>query len=362
MNIEIKTPNFDVLSIFNARNIVFMSMLSVGALCIFMSASNTTAYLELTGMDHLIALMTGVALVIFSSTSATAAQLFIAQKGLAKIFAVPFIVVGIAVITFSIFSTLSLNYNRFISSPAIQADMQEKIDKKRSELMAERNSAEEGNVNQWAMGNIDRLLGLAEASGESWNNSMKTILEMSQNLSTSEQKAIEDLYVETLPRTFFGFMLTLGNLDDKYLFDFFMIAIPAVFYDLIAPLAITVVLFLMGFKSKKEEQAEAAAGAAPSAPPPQRPKEELPDVKELTAYIENAMQEDYQILPDDAVPNMDGQKCAKYREFLTSFIYKGNPLISQRDGQYVSIFDKVNLIRFITLQNNVQRMTREVAA
>jgi hypothetical protein len=67
------------------------------------------------------------------------------------------------------------------------------------------------------------------------------------------------------------------------------------------------------------------------------------------------MREDYQILPDDAVPNMDARQCAKFREYLSSFIYKGSPLISERDGQYVSIFDKVNLIRFITLQNNVQR-------
>ena len=47
--------------IFNARNIVFVAMLTVGGLCIFMSASNTTAYLNLTGMAHTIALMTGIA-------------------------------------------------------------------------------------------------------------------------------------------------------------------------------------------------------------------------------------------------------------------------------------------------------------
>jgi hypothetical protein len=309
-------------------------------------------------MRHGIALMTGIALVIFSSTSATAAQLFIAQKGFAKIFSIPFIVVGITVIVFSIFSTLSLNYNRFISSDAIRADMQDKIDRRKSELLAAQSSEDEG-VSQWAMGNIDRLLSLAEQSGESWNNSMKTIMEMSKDLSEAERQIDEELYVETLPRTFFGFMLNLQSLDQKYLFDFFMIAIPAIFYDLIAPLAMTVVLFLMGFKSKKETEAEAIT-EAPAVPPPQsvNPKEEQPDIKDLNAYIENAMQDEYQILPDDAVPNMEAQKCARLREHLSSFIYKGNPLISERDGQYVSIFDKVNLIRFITLQNNVQKIAR----
>jgi hypothetical protein len=193
-------------------------------------------------------------------------------------------------------------------------------------------------------------------------------METAQSLASTEQEkrqAIDDIlaniYVETIPRTFFGFMLGLRTLDKKYFFDFFMIAIPAIFYDIIAPLAMTVVLFLMGFKSKKGNETGAAVGITTAAPPP-KPKEEPPDIKDLTTYIENAMQEEYQILPDDAVPNMDAQKCAKLRKYLSSFIYKGNPLISEREGQYISIFDKVNLVRFITLQNNIQIIAKEEAA
>jgi hypothetical protein len=369
-----KSPLGILADIVSARNIVFVAMLTVGALCIFMSASNTTAYLGLTGMAHTIAVMTGIALVIFSSTSATAAQLFIGQKGMAKIFAFPFIVVGATVIVFSIFSTLSLNYNKFVSSPAIQADMQEKIENRKAEIMAayrESEGRQEGqDVNQWAMQNIDRLLSMSERSGESWNNSMKTIMEAAQNMSSSEQQQrqtlddiLQSVYVETLPRTFFGFMLNLRGLERKYMFDFFMIATPAIFYDLIAPLAMTVVLFLMGFKWKGAEAAtetEARTDATITEPPP-KPKEEQPDIKDLTAYIENAMQEEYQILADDAVPNTEAQTARKFREYLSSFIYKGNPIISERDGQFVSIFDKENLKRFIVLQNNVQKITKEAA-
>jgi hypothetical protein len=367
-----KTPLGLLADIVCARNIVFVAMLTVGVLCILMSASNTTAYLELTGMSRSLALMTGIALVIFSSTSATSAQLFIAQKGWAKIFAVPFIVVGVTVIVFSIFSTLSLNYSRFIQSEAIQADISEKIERRKAEIMAEYQAsdaqAEGQDVNQWAMQNIDRILNMAESSGMSWNNSMRTIMEMSQGLNAAEQEKrqgideiLANIYIETIPRTFFGFLLNIKDLDRKYFFDFFMIAIPAVFYDIIAPLAMTVVLFLMGFKTKKEIATVSASNeeTAISPPTPVKPKEEHPDIKDLAAYIESAMQEDYQILPDDAVPNMDVQQCAKFREYLSSFIYKGNPLISGHDGQYVSIFDKANLIRFITLQNNVQKIAKE---
>ena len=350
-----------LVDIFNARNIVFIAMLTVGGLCIFMSASNTTAYLELTGMANLLSLMTGIALVIFSSTSATAAQLFILQKGWAKIFAIPFIVVGMTVIVFSIFSTLSLNYSRFIDSDAIRADIADRIDKRRSEIIAEYQAAGEEaegvDIAQWTMQNMDRLLSMAEQSGVSWNNSMRTIMETAQGLSVTEHvrqqtldDILENIYIETIPRTFFGFMLNVHELDNKYFFDFFMIAIPAVFYDIIAPLAITVVLFLMGFKGKKNIEAAEITETEQT-----RTKEEPPDIKDLTTYIENAMQEEYQILPDEAVPNIDVQKCARLRKYLSTFIYKGNPLISDTGGQYTSIFDKVNLIRFITLQSNVQR-------
>jgi len=186
-------------------------------------------------------------------------------------------------------------------------------------------------------------------------------METAQTLNTVEtqkrQSSIDDIlkniYIETIPRTFFGFMLSLNALDKKYFFDFFMIATPAVFYDLIAPLAVTVVLFLMGFKGRKENEAEAQAETPRAAPP--KPKEEPPDIKELTTYIENAMQEEFQVLPDEAVPNIDAQKCERLRKYLSSFIYKGNALITEKEGQFVSVFDKVNLIRFINLQNNIRR-------
>jgi hypothetical protein len=207
-----------------------------------MSANNTASYLALAGMDDALAWMTGIALVIFSSTSLTSAHLFLTQAGYARWLSLPFIIAGILVIVFSIFATLSVNYDRFISSGPVKAEMREKTDRARGDLMAARESP-----GKWAMGSIDRLLDLSERSGESWNNSMKTIAEMSAALSENEKNTLDGIFIETLPATFFGFMLGLKNAGEKkYFLDFFMIAIPAVFYDLIAPLAVTVVLFLMG--------------------------------------------------------------------------------------------------------------------
>jgi hypothetical protein len=354
----------EVLGIFNARNIVFAAMLAVGGLCIYMSARNTASYLLLTGMDNLIAIMTGIALIIFSSTAFTAAQLFLAQKGAAKLFSIMFVVVGLFVITFSIFSTLSLNYSKFLTSEAIQADIADKIEKRRSEIMAEYQTSEEQaegqDTNQWVMQNIDRLLSMAERSGESWNSSMRTVMETAQNLSASEQQErqtideiLENAYIETIPRTFFGFMLNLHTLDKKYFFDFIMIAIPAIFYDIIAPLAMTVVLFLMGFKRK--EIAEKPESSRTRERIPRRENRQPPDLKELTIYIDSALQDDFSLLPDDMIGNIDEKQCRKFREYLMAFIYKRNPLISEKAGRYISIFDRSNLKRFVELQYNVHR-------
>ena len=363
-----------LLNAINARNIVFVAMLAVGLLCILMSARNTASYLLLTGMDHPIAIMTGIALIIFSATSFTAAQLFLAHNGAAKLFSIFFIVVGMVVITFSIFSTLSLNYSKFIDSDAIKDDIADVIEKRRSAIMAEFNASEgkaEGqDIAQWTMQNMDRFLSLAEQQGASWNNSMRTIMETAQTLNSVEaqkrqsiDEILENIYIETIPRTFFGFMLSLNTLDRKYFFDFFMIATPAIFYDIIAPLAITVVLFLMGFQRKEkpqekpEEKQEKIETEKPDERPQRREKKPTPppDMKEIKIYIESALQDDFSLLPDEAIGNIEERQCKRFREYLMSFIYKNNPVITEKEGRYISIFDKKNLMRFIDLQYNVQR-------
>jgi len=85
----------------------------------------------------------------------------------------------------------------------------------------------------------------------------------------SLDEILENIYIETIPRTFFAFMVGLNDMDKKYFFDFFMIATPAVFYDLLAPLAITVVLFLLGFRRKEQS---APVVNTPPAPVPEEKK------------------------------------------------------------------------------------------
>jgi len=147
-----------------------------------------------------------------------------------------------------------------------------------------------------------------------------------------------------------------------------MIAIPAIFYDIIAPLAVTVVLFLMGFQQKEKNDTEPEASKTATERPPRREKQtpppaptavpeppKRPDLKELLIYIDSALQDDFSLLPDDAIGNIEERQCKKFREYLTTFIYKEKNIITEKDNRYISIFDKHNLKRFMELQYNVQR-------
>jgi len=377
---------FSIFNIINARNIVFIAMFAVGILCIVMSGRNTASYLMLTGMETALAIMTGIALIVFSATSFTAAQLFLSTPGLTKLFSLFFVVIGMIVITFSIFSTLSLNYTKFVDSEAIRDDLADKIEKRRAEIIMEYNAlveivsdADSPDVASWTMQNMERFLSLAEQQGSSWNNSMNTILNAGRLLIETEQQKrdntvgsrqqsldeiLENIYIETIPRTFFAFMVGLNDMDKKYFFDFFMIATPAVFYDLLAPLAITVVLFLLGFRRKEQSAPVVDSPPAtvpeekkPAEPKPRRekPVEIKPDINELIIYIDSALQ-DFIILPDDALGNIEERQCKKFRKYLMSYSYRGKSIISEKDGQFISIFDKTNLKRFIELLYNVQRI------
>ena len=252
----------------NARTIVLLAMIFVGSLCVFMSARNTSGYLLLTGMDRHIAIMTGAALITFSATAFTSMQLFLSSPGPAKLFVVLFLFVGVAVISFSILATLSLNYYHFVQSDAVQADIQARINQRRAELMAEARE-ESVHTGQWIMTNMERFISLAEQSGESWRLSMQTVMEAGQVLSEIETPIVDEyIYVPTIPMTFFAFMLALPELDIKYIFDFAMLVLPAVFYDLLAPLSITVVLFLMGISRKQPDIPLPTVASTPEEIPP----------------------------------------------------------------------------------------------
>ena len=142
-----------------------------------------------------------------------------------------------------------------------------------------------------------------------------------------------------------------------------MIATPAVFYDIIAPLAITIVLFLFGLN--KKEHPIPAESPVPAKQEPKKPgepqvakekkSEAKPALKEIIIYIESALQDDFSLLPDDAIGNIEERQCRKFRKYLMSFFYKSTPIIVEKDGRFVSTFDKKNLKRFIELQYNVER-------
>jgi hypothetical protein len=116
----------------------------------------------------------------------------------------------------------------------------------------------------------------------------------------------------------------------------------------------TVVLFLMGFKAKEAAEKPEVSKARERTPRREK-QQQPPELKELAIYIESALQDDFSLLPDDAIGNIEERQCKRFREYLQTFIYKGNPIITEKTGRFISIFDKQNLKRFVELYYNVQR-------
>ena len=341
--------------VLNSNNAIILTMLVVGITAMFLSAQNTSNYLILTGFQTHMALLTGWMFILFSSTSFTAARLFMLQSGAIKAFAPIFVFIGMVVISLSVLATLSLNYVRFLNSDAMQLELNTRIEQRRSELLAEMTTETQA-TNQWLMDTLDRFVGLAEETQGGWSVSMGRIIEAAREMSyTQAQEIIEHIHVEVLPPNLFSFALNLRNTETRYIFDFLMLAGFAALYDILAPLSIT--LFLIGFVKKEEPARPKQLTRKPIERMQQSEKqpEVKPDIKEVIVYIESALQDDFSLLPDDEIGNIEERQCKKFREYLSSFFYKDSPIITENEGRFVSMFDRTNLKKFIELQHNVRR-------
>lgn len=85
-------------------------------------------------------------------------------------------------------------------------------------------------------------------------------------------------------------------------------------------------------------------------------KEKFPSIDEVTAYIEGALQNDLSLLPDGEIPQTDRRRAMEIRKFISSFSYKGKHIIEKQNGRWVSIFNKENMKRFISIQYDTRRM------
>jgi hypothetical protein len=245
--------------IFSSAFLVTLVMIVVGVGSAVMSAYHTSTFLFQGGKPLWTSVMTGTMLVIFSGTAFTAARYFLQEKGALAVFGCLFIITGLVVIMYSMFSTLVVNFNQF----KWQDDAQAVTTVEGSEALAahrERIHILEGDID-----NATHEIGRLEGESEYWRNrSWARYDEAVQQLAviTEHRRILQEQRVELVgetPRlveveavsqeTIYGFLANLFKIKEDAM-RFFVYAIPACLYDILAPFALSVVLLLFDKRGK----------------------------------------------------------------------------------------------------------------
>ena len=239
---------------FSSVLLVVIVMAVVGVGSAVMSAYHTGTFLHSSGKPVWAAVMTGVMLILFSATAFTAARYFFKEKGASKAFGVLFVAAGFAVISYSVFSTITVNYDQF----KWVEDEKSAIAVEDSEALAAADRLLEQNAR--ALTDIDAEISRLESEAEFWRSqSWRRYDEMQEQLKTAldernrlraERAEMEasrpDLMsqAEQSRETIYLFLSRLFGIPQDTA-RFFAYVVPAVLYDILAPFALSVVLLLL---------------------------------------------------------------------------------------------------------------------
>jgi len=245
--------------VFSSVFLVMIVMIAVGVGSAIMSAYHTSAFLIFGGKPTWTAILTGTMLILFSGTAFTAARHFLQEKGLQKIFGFMFIAAGFAVIVYSIFSTVTVNFNQF----KWRDDEKAVVAVTGNEALASHNRLLQ--ENREALDEANAKIVKIETDAEYWKTmSWKRYDEMQKQLADAyEDRAIlrnrrieleaskPELIAqaENSQETVYTFLARLLGLKEDVA-RFFVYVIPACLYDVLAPFALSVVLLLMDKRRK----------------------------------------------------------------------------------------------------------------
>jgi hypothetical protein len=246
--------------VFSSAFLVMIVMAVVGAGSAVMSAYHTSAFLYEGGKPAWAALMTGAMLILFSATAFTAARYFFQERGAVCVFGILFVVAGLAVIVYSMFSTLTVNFNQFKWRDDAEALA---VAEGSEALAAHRRQIRilEDEINDVA-GEVEALRGEADywrtQSWRRYDSIQESLAGRSEYLNSLRQR-YSTLVGET-PRlveavtvsqeTVYDFLGNIFKIKEDTL-RFFVYVVPACLYDILAPFALSVVLLLADKRRKQ---------------------------------------------------------------------------------------------------------------
>jgi len=230
---------------------VVMLVAAVGSA--IMSAYHTSAFMLQSGKPGWVSALTGLIMILFSATAFTAARYFFQEKDASRVFGWLFIVLGIGIISFSMFSTIAVNYNQFnweeqrevaVSvegstelsiANETRTTTQAEVKRLDEEIQRVRTEAAYWQQQDWRrhdrlMADIRNLEGRRE---KAWD----AFVAAGQASIVAENKIIEE------QGTIYGFLQRLFGVSGDAL-RFFVYVIPSIFYDVCAPFGFACLLLL----------------------------------------------------------------------------------------------------------------------
>jgi len=241
---------------------VELVMLLVAGGSAIMSAYHTTMFMYTSGKPVWISFLTGFIIMCFTATAFTAGRFFLQEKNASMIFGFIFIILGFFIIAYSMFATITVNFNQFRweeqkeVAEAIENSVElevanetkgimlkevQRLDREIETLRAE---AEGWRNQSWRrydeyVTRIDALTGLREAAWTAY-------------ITAGAERVVVASKAETERVTIYSFFAGLFGIDEDIL-RFFVYAIPSVFYDVAAPFGFTIILLLEDKRRRKKD-------------------------------------------------------------------------------------------------------------
>ena len=236
--------------------VILAVMLFIAVGSALMSVYHAAAFLINGGKPFIIAVLTAIFIVLFASTGFTAARYFSEKKGLAKIFALPFIFITCILICYIAFSTTSVSFEQFrdeeagkvagvqkeIGSLELYTEVQKGITETEKYIRSLEKTNLEGRTKE-AFARHQRMLSAERDKLQKLREKSYALKEKAGGGSIADKKqSITSVY---------DFLMELFGVNSRVL-RFIIYVIPAVFYDVVAPFGFTVVFFLVDNKPEEE--------------------------------------------------------------------------------------------------------------
>lgn len=258
-------------------------MLIVGVFAVFLSANYTTDFL-LPSNKPSVAYILSWAMIIFS-VAAFDLIVYFWSRHRGKVLSAVFGVLWLIVVSFSMFSTMEVNYRGYralekasveefddTNSARLRIDLaRETIDRLREEMRSKsaayESYSQQRTVSAWYLTELQKDLSNTSRKLDEETAKLEVLLAESSSAAVT---------VATRDKTFYDVIEELFGIEAERI-HFFIHLLPAVFIDIIAPFSIAVALFLGGSNGKGKEERKGSPDSRSEA------REEEEQADQLTA-------------------------------------------------------------------------------